>query len=62
MNLAINARDAMPHGGKIVMETANVDVDGERGRNLELTAGRYVMLRVSDTGHGMDAGTIGAHF
>jgi PAS domain S-box-containing protein len=62
MNLAINARDAMPHGGKIVMETANLDVDAERGRNLDLTVGRYVMLQVSDTGHGMDAATLGHIF
>ena len=62
MNLAINARDAMPHGGKIVMETANLDVDAERGRNLDLTVGRYVMLQVSDTGHGMDPATLGHIF
>jgi PAS domain S-box-containing protein len=62
MNLAINARDAMPHGGRIVMETANVDVEGERARELELTAGKYVLLQVSDTGHGMDAATMGHIF
>jgi PAS domain S-box-containing protein len=62
MNLAINARDAMPHGGKILMETANVDVNGERARDLDLSAGRYVMLQVSDTGHGMDAATLGHIF
>ena len=62
MNLAINARDAMPHGGKLVMETSNVEVDAEGGRDLELKAGRYIMLQVSDTGHGMDAGTLGHIF
>ncbi len=62
MNLAINARDAMPHGGKIVMETANVDVDSGRARELELAAGKYVLLQVSDTGHGMDAATMGHIF
>jgi two-component system cell cycle sensor histidine kinase/response regulator CckA len=62
MNLAINARDAMPHGGKIVMETANVDVEGDRARELELGPGRYVLLQVSDTGHGMDAATLGHIF
>jgi two-component system, cell cycle sensor histidine kinase and response regulator CckA len=55
MNLAINARDAMPQGGKLLMETSNVEVEVEGGRDLELKAGRYVMLQVTDTGHGMDA-------
>jgi PAS domain S-box-containing protein len=58
MNLAVNARDAMPQGGRIVMETSNVEVDAERGRDLELAAGRYAMLKVSDTGHGMEPATL----
>ena len=58
MNLAINARDAMPRGGKLRMETSNIEVSAEQARNLELAPGRYVMLRVEDTGHGMDAATL----
>jgi two-component system, cell cycle sensor histidine kinase and response regulator CckA len=59
MNLAINARDAMPRGGRIVIRTANADLGPEHERvKLGLPSGRYVMLQVTDTGHGMDAETI----
>ena len=54
VNLATNARDAMPRGGKLVIETANVDVEEAASQNLGVKSGPYVMLAVSDTGVGMD--------
>jgi PAS domain S-box-containing protein len=56
VNLAVNARDAMPKGGRLSIETVNVLVDDEYASSRpERRPGRYVRLRVSDTGHGMDA-------
>jgi len=58
MNLAINARDAMPMGGKISIATANVEVDETHAQQSPFTGpGQYVRLTVSDTGTGMDAET-----
>jgi PAS domain S-box-containing protein len=57
MNLAMNARDAMPGGGKLTLETANVTFGpDDLGRHPELKPGGYVMLAISDTGRGMSEG------
>lgn len=55
VNLATNAREAMPNGGKLVLETSNLELDEAAAKKAGLKPGAYVMLAVSDTGCGMDA-------
>jgi two-component system cell cycle sensor histidine kinase/response regulator CckA len=62
MNLAVNARDAMPSGGTITIGTSNVELDNSANQHLESKPGSYVMLSISDTGVGMDSETLARIF
>jgi signal transduction histidine kinase len=63
LNLALNARDAMPDGGQLTIETSNVVLDDSYvSTNSDVTAGNYVMIAVSDCGHGIPADILGNVF
>jgi PAS domain S-box-containing protein len=63
LNLAINARDAMPTGGRLTVEITNAVLDDSYAlREAEIEAGQYVLIAVSDTGQGMDQDTLGRVF
>ena len=62
MNLVVNARDAMPGGGRVGIATSQAELDNGHARALGLTPGRYVCLQVSDTGTGMDEETLSRIF
>jgi len=62
VNLAVNARDAMPDGGRVSIRTENADIDPERALDVQLKPGSYVRISVSDSGTGMTSDTLARAF
>src|SRR5918996_3789304 len=62
MNLVVNARDAMPGGGRLTVETTEVDLDEHYASSQGINAGHYVTLSVSDTGSGMEPEVVNKAF
>jgi PAS domain S-box-containing protein len=62
LNLAINARDAMPQGGRLAIQTRNVTLDGGQAQTYDLPPGEYVAVEVGDTGIGMPAAVVSRAF
>jgi signal transduction histidine kinase/ActR/RegA family two-component response regulator len=62
LNLAVNARDAMPGGGNLTIETSNAYVDERYARDNQMTEGQYVLIAVTDTGQGMTADVLAKVF
>ena len=62
LNLAVNARDAMEHGGKLTIETTNAPIDGAFAIEYAITPGEYVLLAVTDTGTGMTPDVVAKAF
>ncbi len=62
LNLCVNARDAMPLGGRLTIETNNAHVDDDYGREHDIASGQYVLVAVSDTGTGMAADVVAKAF
>ncbi|RYG85398.1 MAG: response regulator, partial [Alphaproteobacteria bacterium] len=62
LNLAVNARDAMPGGGNLTIETSNAFVDESYASDNEMDEGQYVLIAVTDTGHGMPADVLAKVF